>query len=1179
MQYQTIVGKMNEYLLSASQGLAIWLDKYLPQKDDWWIRYVLDKLSDNQKRLVYQYGWTNLTDLDLSALLRVADRNWHVISQKYFLNYSERDCLKEMFTVRNRWAHCSTEPIPFSQIIKDLETLKFFYGQIEVSKKNPEDLAKFLSILKEEGIKDIPEPARKVNAIASEETMPKNVIAKDSIVHLISDRKKVGVVLSVSDIGDTKKYDVFIDGSLKSYFAGQIELEQEKQQTENSDISDLLRTLTARQITCPSSNTLYSINSSRIDFVPYQFRPVIKLIKSDTPRLLIADSVGVGKTIEAGLILEEMKAREPLDIIVIICPKPLVAERKWEWEMKEKFGEEFIPADSGTLRQIIQDYTRDGVWDDRYKRLIIPYSILTKDLLHGVIGRGAHSGLENMDPPPFFDMVIVDEAHHVRNPNQAHNVVRFFCEHANCVLFLTATPIQLGNQDLFTLLNMLFPDIVIDKASFDAMAQPNEYITRAVKLLRAGSGHENEVLDVLRDAVLTEWGGKVIGPNPIYKNTVALLSNGDISREKRINLINDVESLHSFSHMINRTRRQDIEEFCVRRAYTVESNFTEQQKKLHDELIEFEKTVLSILYGNISAKFLMSMISRQAASCLFGLAPFIRDLVAKRLAQLFDEYDDELDNFDLELGKIGEMAKNVVIQAENLPAEDPKYDTLAEILKERQKFGGGKTIIFSTFRHTLAYLHRRIKNELKIRVEQVDGSVPDEDRFVLRERFALPKEDPNALDALLFSEVGAEGLDYQFCNAIVNYDLPWNPMRIEQRIGRIDRRGQKSEVVHIYNCITADTIDADIYFRCFERIQIFEKSLGECSDILGEIENSVKEIAFDPSLTEEERRIKLDKMMDVEVARIEENHKLEEEGKEMFGVDMSSFTDDIENAESPWISSNGIKRLIEGYLSKKLGSEKTFILDKRLKLSPEEKAILLDNINLLDKKNNVDKIWETYLRSTRSVFQISFSQEDAKDAVKSLFITPSHLLTKIAASNFSDTNNIKLALSIYDANITPGEYPFSIYSWEYKGIRPRIEYISICKDSTTEKELLNLIQESVTIELDLTKYKSLWDEYEERHFNLWKTELGRYKAEIKTNSDFKIASLSKSAEVRINLAKCQLGDTSDSRIVLMRQAQIERIKNDFEQKKNSIEASSREADIHTTLIVCGVLIVKGEVEK
>ena len=84
-----------------------------------------------------------------------------------------------------------------------------------------------------------------------------------------------------------------------------------------------------------------------------------------------------------------------------------------------------------------------------------------------------------------------------------------------------------------------------------------------------------------------------------------------------------------------------------------------------------------------------------------------------------------------------------------------------------------------------------------LRVAQIDGSVKDEARRELRERFELTKEDCNAIDLLLFTEVGSEGLDYQFCDTMINYDLPWNPMRIEQRIGRIDRRGQKAEAVNI----------------------------------------------------------------------------------------------------------------------------------------------------------------------------------------------------------------------------------------------------------------------------------------------------------------------------------------------------------------------------------------------
>jgi hypothetical protein len=622
MQYQTIVGKMNEYLLNASAGLAKWLDKYLPQGSDRWEKFVLSKLSDTQRNFVFQHGRTKLEELDLSALLRIADRNFYVISQKYFLNYSEKDCLEKMFGVRNRWAHISTEPIQHSQIISDLETIKFFFGQIEIDRQLVNEFLLFVNAIKNEGITNEPVSVEKTKIVLKQKIDTPKEITVNSIIHLTSDPAKRGMVQSVSKIGDTKKYQVFIDGAVKTYYTGQIELEIQAQNRENTNIDDLLRTLSARQINPPSSNSLYSLNSSRIDFVPYQFRPVLKLIKSETPRLLIADSVGVGKTIEAGLILKELQARTPLETVIIICPKPLVAERKWEREMKEKFGEEFIPADSGTLRQIIKDYIRDGVWNDRYRRLIIPYSILTDELLNGTKDRNSHPGLINMNPAPSFDMLIVDEAHHIKNSQtQAHKVVKYFCEHTNSALFLTATPIQLGNQDLFTLLNLLFPDDVIDWASFDAMAQPNEHINKAVRLLRNGTGYEAEALDALKDAVNTEWGRNVIAPNPVFSKAIASLSNTSISREQRVGIINEIESLHSFSRMINRTRRQDIEDFCERRAYTIQSEFTPEQQKLHDELLEFERTVLSELHGNMSARFLMSTICRQASSCLFGLVP------------------------------------------------------------------------------------------------------------------------------------------------------------------------------------------------------------------------------------------------------------------------------------------------------------------------------------------------------------------------------------------------------------------------------------------------------------------------------------------------------------------------------------------------------------------------------
>jgi len=112
--------------------------------------------------------------------------------------------------------------------------------------------------------------------------------------------------------------------------------------------------MTASQLRNPAISKLYSLASSRINFVPYQYRPVLKFIKSDRPRMLIADEVGVGKTIESGLILSELKARTDLKNVLIICPKPLVAEHKWITEMK-RFDENFVHLESSSLKYCIDE--------------------------------------------------------------------------------------------------------------------------------------------------------------------------------------------------------------------------------------------------------------------------------------------------------------------------------------------------------------------------------------------------------------------------------------------------------------------------------------------------------------------------------------------------------------------------------------------------------------------------------------------------------------------------------------------------------------------------------------------------------------------------------------------------------------------------------------------------------
>ena len=133
------------------------------------------------------------------------------------------------------------------------------------------------------------------------------------------------------------------------------------------------------------------------------------------------------------------------------------------------------------------------------------------------------------------------------------------------------------------------------------------------------------------------------------------------------------------------------------------------------------------------------------------------------------------------------------------------------------------------------------------------------------------------MDVLLFSEVGCEGLDYQFCDCLVNYDLPWNPQTIEQRIGRIDRNGQKSESISIINIITEGTIDCDIYDRCLSRIGVFNSSIGDSEEILGEVTREIYDVVEKYILNPQERAQKELQIADNAIRKMQEQRRLEEE--------------------------------------------------------------------------------------------------------------------------------------------------------------------------------------------------------------------------------------------------------------------------------------------------------------
>lgn len=1007
-------------------------------------------------------------------------------------------------------------------------------------------------------------------------------------VRLVSDSTTIGLVCDVIPMNGIVRYDVFINGETRIFYTGQIEPFSDESKETVLSPDELRCLITAYLINKPSSESLYSMNSGRIDFIPYQFRPVLKLMKSDEPRILIADSVGVGKTIEAGLIIKELEAQRQIDSILIICPKPLVAEEKWNKEM-ERFDEHFVSVDKQALLRIFDQNNRDSQWPIHSKKLVIPYSILDEQLYVGKDEQVVmHTSLKQLDPPPHFDLVIIDEAHHIRNGSlekeKAFNYkcVHYFCEHSDAVVMLTATPIQNSDHDLYTLLNVLRPDMIVSPDTFTAMSAPNAAITACAHILR--SQNENwqaEALQTLQKINDYTWGKQVITQNPLHASVIQRFEGPELTREERVQLIHDVESLHSFDCMINRTRRRDIQDFCVRRSYTISTSMTTVQNILYSQLLDFEEEALRIMHGDQNILFMTSTIRRQATSCIFGLAPCVQAMIERRFNQLDGEdFEGTLTSaMDKLPAALFRKAKELIRIASEIPADDPKLEALLGIVHEVNARDNNKIILFSSFRHTLGYLLPKLIAE-GLRVAQVDGSVNSEERLRIRKRFELDREEAEALDMLLFTEVGSEGLDYQFCDTIVNYDLPWNPMRIEQRIGRIDRRGQKSNVVHIYNMITEDTVDADIYARCLTRIGVFERSIGDCEAILGEISNKLEKIVYDHTLTRKELCEKLEQIADNEVRQIQELNRLEESQKDLFGIALSedAVAKEVKAAENPWLSPEHLHNLVVRYMQQHITDGRNPFLGQgdimSIMLSNAQRSNLLDATRTLTNiPEGIKRPMEAYLKGTERYHPVTF-YPDASSEFEDIFILNAvHPFVRLAANATKPVDNAVVHVGISSQTLPEGIFPFEIYAWQYTGFKWRSRIIPVCDNSDIEFALVEIMKDGVECTDDVSADYN-WQSLEQLQLVRWSTARAEELQSAQKTAAYRIQTLKTNSLVKQKALQANINQFSDIRMCRMYNSMLLDEQEKLQVRIDRINKTCASTDIQTTLIAKGTVRVR-----
>lgn len=1016
-----------------------------------------------------------------------------------------------------------------------------------------------------------------------------SVFGMGEIVCLRSDSQMSGVVTGITPGGPETRYSVFMDNKISTFYHSQLSsLIAIHEEPDYASLNEFNAKLTAIQLVNPSLNTLYSLSAAKVNFIPYQFLPALKLIRADRPRLLIADGVGVGKTIEAGLILRELQARREINKVLVLCPKALVVERKWELEMK-RFDERFIHLDGPTLRYCLNETDLDGVWPEQYSRSIVPYSLFDEAMLYGQNNKKKHKRqkpLMELDPPPIFDLVIVDESHHVRNTETyAHRAVRFFTENSEAVIFLTATPIQLGDTDLFNQLSLIRPDVFINKAQFQLMSEPNPFINAAASASRSNNqGWQDKVIHSLKKSLDTQWGKNVLKDSPDFKSVMVKLESSPLTETERVHLTSEIESLHTLSGFINRTRRSDIGNFTVRKPETVNIEFTPKQRLIHDKLLQIQANILSQKYGDRSVKFMMTTLRRQAASCLFGLMNMIQEL-SGNVTTSFIESDPDAPYDSFETNSLADVCKQfeeLADQINNLEWIDPKLEALKSIISKKQLLENRRLMVFSSFRHTLAYLSRNLISQ-GFRTGQIHGGVPDHERMSLREQFKMDHSEDGAIDVLLFSEVGAEGLDYQFCDCIVNYDLPWNPMRVEQRIGRIDRWGQRSESVAIYNLITPGTVDADIYERCLLRIGVFNNALGASEEILGQMTREIRDVAENITLNEKERQSKLQQITDNKIRMIKAENDLESQQSELFGIGTIQKTaKQIQNNENPWIAPTMLENMVRYYLEQITGSQKSIVGEKPLKnlrLAHDFRTRLLHDFSDLSlSQSNYSKDWEHWLKGGQSTLSITFDPACASENEKAILITPVHPLARQAAYNLSkNTGMITTAFEIVDSNIPPGNYPFSIYHWHYIGLGVNSMLKPVCESLQIMERFFELLNNSLEVESPeaLIPSADTFDHLDTRHHEMWVQARSEHMNKTRELAEHKTRSLTESHAARISLLTEQLNSAADERIIKMRQSQIAKAEADFLRRLKEIEETSKRWEILSDRVAQGVLIITG----
>ena len=814
---------------------------------------------------------------------------------------------------------------------------------------------------------------------------------------------------------------------------------------------DLEQVLHHARISGRLSDVFYSMEATNTDFHAFQYKPILKILDSPSNSLLIADEVGLGKTIEAGLIWTELRSRLDYRNLLVVCPAML--REKWRRELHKRFGVEATIVDARGLEKKLRESQLSSTAKKRGFSLIASMQGLrssktnnASQKLHEMLG-------ELIYEESIIDLLIIDEAHYLKNASsKTHKMGKSLVNISNHRVFLSATPIHLGSDDLFHILNLLDETTFSNGDIFDDILDANAPLVKASDMIKESPPNIRRFKKYIKEAE----------KHHLLKNNRQLrhlkkeveIDNGMPSMKEASRLSYKLNEINLLTNIVTRTRKRDIQENkVIREPFSEIIDMSLVERVAYDTITklvqEYAKT------KTVSEAFLMVMPQKRLSSCMAAAVAHwdnikndMIDLNKEKIAdEEISEWDINDERNDTKVEIVGPLNRflignlHKVGKYDELRTSDSKYKRLRDMLQKfKSDFPDEKIIIFSFFRATLKYLHERLMEDGHSAILLMGGMGNKDD---IIEEF----ESTSDISILLSSEIASEGVDLQFSRFLINYDLPWNPMKIEQRIGRIDRIGQKSDKITIWNLAYRDTIDELILERLYNRLDIFRYALGDIEDVLGKKIQQLTSELLSGRLSESEKRNRIR-----QTQHAIENKKHEEERLEEAASYLMAHGDyvirKISNAREndQWIQPQDIADYVVSFLQRRYhnfeavrlpNSDKKYVYE--IKMPSEAKTDLEKFIG--DHRYPSDsRLISVDPRPVKCLFHNKISvQVYGLEVINHLHPLVQWIGESIEQSTFDPFHplamiRIKPGVSL-PKTVEPGKYGYAIQSWTIEGFR------------------------------------------------------------------------------------------------------------------------------------------------